>query len=221
MNFSREHQYVFVLNELCGEKNIVRLLEKFNFLTIKQRDELAVTVSQYSTSRKVPFECRNYTIVQLIDNPYRNLINQYRQISRENWILKSADLETFKEMFNKWCEGYLEDIEHLVNENLIEYVTYQKFIFNIKDFSHPHFYVRSESMEEDLQKIPLFSETDIQIREIFFPSLWDDYKNILSKENAKKIFWLNRDFFIKTGYDPFSFSTEKFSLKEKVDFIHN
>jgi len=159
--------------------------------------------------------------VQLIDNPYRNLINQYRQISRENWILKSADLETFKEMFNKWCEGYLEDIEHLVNENLIEYVTYQKFIFNIKDFSHPHFYVRSESMEEDLQKIPLFSETDIQIREIFFPSLWDDYKNILSKENAKKIFWLNRDFFIKTGYDPFSFSTEKFSLKEKVDFIHN
>jgi hypothetical protein len=76
-------------------------------------------------------------------------------------------------------------------------------------------------MEEDLRKIPFFDNIDIQVRGIFFPPLYDDYKDIFSEENAKKLFWLNRDFFMKSGYDPFSFSTEEFSLKKKVDFIHN
>ena len=221
MNFSREHQYVFVLNELCGEKNIVKLLENFGFITVKGKSEIPISFSSYSTNRKIPFECRNYTIIQLVDNPYRNIINRYREISRENWILKSADQEKFKKRFNEWCEGYFEDLEYLVNEGLIDYFTYQQFIFSIKDVGAPHFYVRSENMEEDLRKIPLFDNIDFQVREIFFPPLYDDYKDIFSEENAKKLFWLNRDFFVKTGYEPFSFSTKEFSLKEKVDFIHN
>jgi hypothetical protein len=199
----------------------VKLLENFGFITVKGKAEIPISFSSYSTNRKIPFECRNYTIIQLIDNPYRNIINRYREISRENWILKSADQEKFENRFNEWCQGYFEDLEHLVNEGLIDYFTFQQFIFSIEDVNSPHFYVRSENMEEDLQKIPLFNNTDIQVREIFFPPFYDDYKDIFSEENAKKLFWLNRDFFMKTGYDPFSFSTKEFSLKKKVDFIHN
>ena len=47
-----------------------------------------------------------------------------------------------------------------------------------------------------------------------------DFKDIYSYENARKIFKLNRDFFIETQYDPFSFTTQELTKKEKVDFIH-
>lgn len=221
MNFSREHQYVFVLNELCGEKNIVKILKGLGFITKKKGKEIPVSLSSYSKVREIPYECRNYKIIQHVDNPYRNIINLYRMISKENWVLKYKDKENFKICLNNWCGEFLRDVEYLVQEGLIDNFPFEDFRFGIKDVHSPHFYVRSENMEEDLRKIPLFKDIDIQVREIFFPPLYDDYKDILSDSNAKKLFWLNRDFFMKTGYDPFSFSTKKFSLKEKVDFIHN
>jgi len=47
------------------------------------------------------------------------------------------------------------------------------------------------------------------------------YQKIITRDQAKKIFNFYRPYFDKFGFNPFSFTNEELTLKEKVNFIHN
>lgn len=174
----------------------------------------------FSNMSQITRDFHHFTICRLVDNPYRYLINSYKQISKENWDLKTNNGKVFTEKFNKWLELYFENWDYIINEiNLLEN-GYGHLILNSNLTKKPDFFIHRDKMVEDLKNIPLFENTNLELRDIFFPSETFDFKNIFSYENARKIFYLNRDFFIDTKYDPFSFTTTELTHKQKVDFIH-
>ena len=48
-----------------------------------------------------------------------------------------------------------------------------------------------------------------------------NHQKIITRDQAKKIFNFYRPYFDKFGFNPFSFTNEELTLKEKVNFIHN
>lgn len=220
MNFSRKHKCVFILDKYCGEKNITQILKDFDFRFLSNGEEMVLDRDHFSNMSQITRDFQHFTICRLVDNPYRYLINSYKQISKENWDLKTNNGKVFTEKFNKWLELYFENWDYIINEiNLLEN-GYGHLILNSNLTKKPDFFIHRDKMVEDLKNIPLFENTNLELRDIFFPSETFDFKNIFSYENARKIFYLNRDFFIDTKYDPFSFTTTELTHKQKVDFIH-
>ena len=220
MNFSREHKYVFILDKFCGEKNVTQYLEALDFKFFQYGKETPLKRDNYSNLKKIPKEFMDFTLVRLVDNPYWSVINEFMKISNENWSLKQYTKDFFIDRFNKWLNLYFENWEELYYEGIILDGSYNFLFFDLKNGKKPHYWIKKDSIEQDLKQIPLFDGIEPKIREIFFPKSNFDFKDIYSYENARKIFKLNRDFSIETQYDPFSFTTQELTKKEKVDFIH-
>lgn len=221
MNFSREHKLVFILDKFCGEKNITQVLQDFGFQFLKNQQESPLTRDNFSFGGLIPRAYDDFFIVRLVDNPYYHFIYEFMGLTEENWILKEFSKEYFSQRFNKWLELYFENWDEIYFEDIWRNSQYKTFVCESKSNKIPHFYIKKDNIAEDLKKIELFKNVDIEINEIFFPKTRFDLKNIYTYANAKKIFKLNRNFFLELDYDPFSFTTDELTKKEKVDFIHN
>lgn len=220
MIFSREHKYVFILDEFCGEKNVTQLLQDFDFYFLKNKKETQLKRDKFSNQKQIPKEFQDYTLVRLVDNPYKQIINEFKSITEENWSLKQHTKEHFIQRFNRWIDLYFENWDEIYFERIMFQKSYNHFLFNSERNKKPDFLIKVESMERDILNIPLFKGLEVNVRDIFFPRSRFDFQNVFTYENARKIFKLNRDFFIETQYDPFSFTTQELTKKKKVDFIH-
>jgi hypothetical protein len=220
MIFSREHKYVFILDEFCGEKNVTQLLQDFDFYFLKNKKETQLKRDKFTNLKQISKEFQDYTLVRLVDNPYKQIINEFKSITEENWSLKQHTKEHFIQRFNRWIDLYFENWDEIYFEKIMFQKSYNHFLFNSELNKKPDFFIKVESMERDILNIPLFKGLEVNVRDIFFPRSHFDFQNVFTYENARKIFKLNRDFFIETQYDPFSFTTQELTKKKKVDFIH-
>ena len=86
---------------------------------------------------------------------------------------------------------------------------------------YAEFVIKKETYLEDLQKLPFFDESKINHNLTFLLEPTMAYQNVISLDQAKKIFDFFKDYFNKFGFDPFTFTTEELTKQEKVNFIHS
>jgi hypothetical protein len=94
----------------------------------------------------------------------------------------------------------------------------------------PDFFIKMESLEEDLGKLDFVRESEIwksgYIRDYLNQNPYINirpykFNNIYSLESAKRVYEFNKKQFIICDYDPFSFTRQELSNEEKMKFIHD
>jgi hypothetical protein len=95
----------------------------------------------------------------------------------------------------------------------------EKWTFNDKI---PNSFVRLENYEDDIRKINFINEEFIDSSQIKLKEQRTfEFNEMYSAESAKKIYHFFKRHFYLCGYDPFSFTKEKLTDKEKISFIHD
>ncbi len=155
-----------------------------------------------------------------MDNPYRIVYNEFLINSPTNWKLKKNDTEKKQKEFSNWLD--------LIFYNDLDYYEENRYrvplVFMLcRNFANVEidYVVKKDSYMEDLQKIPFMDPSKFNPKLEFLVKNNLDYQKIITREQAKRIFNFYRPYFDKFGFDPFSFTNQEFTLKEKVDFIHS
>lgn len=219
MNVSHEHSLVWWTKPHMGEKIVATNFSELNFVKSDSKNgNIPIDRNTFSYMGRFPENCENYSLIMSVRNPYFQIINHFLNISETNWSIKTNSLEQFKETMNNWVfEIFSVDRNTLLSiDNLVQHI----LPYKLED-KRPDFVIRYENLFEDLKKFPLL----VQKEPYFNNNLVKDNSlfelNTLTTENAKLIYSIHKKTFEDYDYDPFSFSTHDFTLKEKVDFIHN
>jgi hypothetical protein len=90
------------------------------------------------------------------------------------------------------------------------------------DFSQksPDYIIRLENLVEDINKIDILDHVSHDFHLVNQLDISDKFKDVFSYEHARVIYKVHRHIFDLMGYDPFSFTTQDLSHKERVHFIH-
>lgn len=219
MNVSHEHRVIWLTKPEMGEKFVATALEPFNFETIDVKNNGRPTTKQHiSFIDKIPSGCEDYSLILSMRNPYFQIINYYLKVSETNWVLKSQSREEFKESLNKWVsEIFSVDEEVLLQtDNNLQQIFPYKF-----QGKHIDFVIKYEKIQESLIELLFLMGKNLRTNQNLLKDNTEFEIDALTFENAQKIYKVFKKTFNDFNYDPFSFSSGEFSLKEKVDFIHN
>ena len=216
MNVSKEHLAVLLLAKHSGDRFFADFFGKFSFFV--GDDPLSQT--KFSTNLYKYENIDGYKKIACIDNPYRIVYQEFLSISSENWKKKTNLLEKQQKDFTRWFDNIFYNNLGYLSENCHKHQV--GFLF-CNDFSTMEidYVVKKESYFQDLQKIPFVDVSRINSNLDFLVKQSNDYQKVLNREQAKKIFDFYRPYFDKFEFDPFSFTNQELSLKEKVDFIHS
>jgi hypothetical protein len=216
MNVSQEHLAVLLLAKHSGERFFADLFGQLGF-NFKDEPLSQKNFFMYPHNFK---NYEKYLKIACIDNPYNIVYQEFFKNSSTNWKLKGNNIEKQREEFSNWMDlVFYNDVDYL-DKNCAGHAII--FLF-CKDFSQLNidYVVKKESYLLDLQKIPFVETSKINENLNFLMETKNDHKEIINKEQAKRIFNFYRPYFDKFGFDPFSFTNQELSLKEKVDFIHS
>ncbi len=216
MNVSQEHLAVLLLAKNTGEHFFADLFGKLGFHFKNEPispNNLYILETNFQNYEE-------YTKIACLDNPYRIVYNEFLINSPTNWKLKKNDTEKKQEEFSNWLD--------LIFYNDLDYYEENRYrvplVFMLcRNFANVEidYVVKKDSYMEDLQKIPFMDPSKFNPKLEFLVKNNLDYQKIITREQAKRIFNFYRPYFDKFGFDPFSFTNQEFTLKEKVDFIHS
>jgi|LakMenE18May11ns_1017448.scaffolds.fasta_scaffold9945992_5 hypothetical protein len=216
MNVSQEHLAVLLLAKHSGERFFSDLFGKLGFYF---KDEPLSQKNFFMYPHNFG-DYEKYLKITCIDNPYNIIYEEFLKNSNTNWKLKTNTIEKQQEEFSYWFD--------LIFYNEVDYLEgncsgHALIFLFCRDFFKLDidYVVKRESYFEDLQKIPFVDVSKINKNLLFLLETKKDHQNVINKEQAKKIFDFYKPYFEKFGFDPFSFTSQELSLKEKVDFIHS
>lgn len=216
MNVSQEHLMVLLLAKNSGERFFADLFGKLGF----HFNNEPISTRNLCLLQKNLQDYEEYSKIVCLDNPYRIVYNEFLINSPTNWKLKGNTIEKQQEEFSNWLD--------LIFYNDVDYYQDNRdrvpLVFMLcRDFADLKidYLVKKESYLEDLQKIPFMDLSKLNPKLEFLMENDLDYQNIITKEQAGRIFRFFQPLFDKFGFNPFSFTQEELSLKEKVDFIHS
>ena len=220
VNVSEEHRLIWVPFPSTGERALADFFSKKGFFLKKNFGEYEIetlSLANVSFSKFKEDKYDSYDIICSIDNPYRLIINHFKKFSTTNWTLKSNCKEILSEKFNEWIHPVIfDDILQIDPMDTTHFFLFPFFeTENVKTY-----YLRVDRLEKDLNSLGVFGKKSFGIKKQHLPDLSNSYKDVFSYEHARIIYHLNKTTFDKLDYDPFSFTTRKLTMKEKVDFIH-
>ena len=216
MNVSQEHLMALLFAINTGERFFADLFGNFSFFNKSEPLSQKNFTSNYDNLDEIV----NYKKIVCLDNPYRMVYQEFLINSSENWKKKTKSIEYQQEEFTYWFDKiFYNDVDYL-NNNCARHQV--RFLFS-KDFYKLDidYVIKKESYIEDLSKIPFMDISKINQKLVFLVKDDFNHQKIITRDQAKKIFNFYRPYFDKFGFNPFSFTNEELTLKEKVNFIHN
>jgi hypothetical protein len=216
MNVSHKHNHILLTPNKCASKIVKQILHGYDFL--EQPDE--------------SFHNLNYKLISTIRNPYDWIFSIFINFELISVFLNKSLKDDIKKHFNKWIQKFILSEKLVATHNFslkisIDDIHLYKDLFNKRI---PNFFIRMENIQEDLEKLDFIkndlswdlkkNEEELKTnkykihREYTFNSMYDI-------ETAKKVYFYYKKHFNLADYDPFSFTTEILTEKEKINFIHD
>lgn len=218
MNVSHEHRMVWWTKPNMGEKIVASSFKDHNFINFGDKLETNLfSKDNFSLRNEIPESCQDYLLTISVRNPYFQIINYYLDVSVYNWKLKTVSMDNFKKKLNKW----VGEIFSVQKEVLLDTNNLLQGILPYRNLPYtPHFVIKYENMFEDLSNLPFIDRENLFLNENLMVDNSRFEVNTLTSENAQLIYKIHKKTFEDFGYDPFSFTDQELTLKEKVDFIH-
>ena len=216
MNVSHKHNYILLTPNKCASKIVKQLLRGYDFLG--QPDESFYNIK--------------YKLISTIRNPYDWIFSIFINFELRSVFLNKILKDEIRNHFNIWIQKFIlnEKLEATHNSSLkinIDDIHFYRDIFKKRD---PDFLIRMENIQEDLEKLD-FIKTDLswdskKIEEELKTNKYKTYReytfnSMYDVETAKKVYFYYKKHFNLADYDPFSFTTETLTEKEKINFIHD
>jgi hypothetical protein len=239
MNISHKHKTIWWAPERCGTTTTSKIFNNFEFMYYLDSEERTLSIDNQgrpyqSHNINISPKYKDYKIICSIRNPYDRMLGIYlnfTSIGRTSVYTKTNN-EFFKDKFSYFVEEVFtyKKINSKLKEPignkgiLINYI--EKYKFNTQ---LPHQYIRMENMIEDLEKIDFISQSEMfktgQLRNYIENSPHHNirpyqFNTMYDLKTAKLVYEHNKKHFILFGYDPFSFTSEKLSNEEKMNFLH-
>lgn len=224
MNVNWDKKCIFLCQPSTGERDISEYLGKIGFVThynSENSESRPLERTKQSCNFLSPWTYDDFKLIVSMDNPYRRIVNEYKRFSHINWSLKTKTKEELSEKFNKKFEHmfiddlFLVDRLNKVNEGVYSFVL--PYDFSVKT---PDYIIRADNIVEDLYNIHDLDHIPHNFHLLDQLDLSDKFQDVISYQHARVIYKVHRHIFDMMGYDPFSFTTQDLSLKERVHFIH-
>lgn len=231
MNVSRKNKIIWWSPECVDSRVLRKILSNYDFYTKKKDGTFAVLSENEKESHSTEIDeiYLNYTIFCSIINPYNLVWAIFLDKCYKNIVIDKFSHDIVIKKFNTWVQSiFIEKklsvkINNSLNNKSDDNNFFQKFLFNKKT---PDYFIRNEFILEDLEKLPL-TKNDLQS---FSGMTEKNYKitnkplefyDVYSFESAKLVYFLYKKFFYLTDYNPFSFTKQILTEKQKISFIHD
>jgi hypothetical protein len=224
MNVNHEHKIIWWAPERCGTKALANIFSKLGFEFYQKN-----TKSTYQSHEiEIPEEFSDYKIIFSTRNPYDRVISLFTNFTNvgKNTLYTKDSQSHFIQKYEIFLKELFANADRKMNKPILNnYIL--KYSFENKV---PDMIVRMESMIEDLSKIEFVKNSDLWKSGYIHDYLIDNeyiirrpykFNKVYTQLGAKLVYEHHIKHFILCGYNPFSFTTEIMSNKEKMDFIHD
>jgi hypothetical protein len=235
MNISHKHKIIWWAPERSGTKITREIFSDYDFFVWdpKLNNEISLKERYTSHLNQIPKEFSDYELICSVRNPYDRIFAVFLMTQFSDVIIEKSIHQEVREKFNKWViNSFINKKTSVVlskinQTNNINYNFFSKWTFEDRI---PNYFVRMENLSEDLKNLNLIQtnpswnfEKIIQIVEnnkfiTKRPFKFDDFYNF---ESARRVYFYYKRVFNLVPYDPFSFSQENLSEKEKYSFLHD
>ena len=217
MNVSHKHKSIWLAPEKCATKIVKQLLLGYEFSEQKKDDS---------------FYRLGYKLISSIRNPYDRIFSIFINFELSPVFLNKTLKNEIKQHFNEWIQKLMvcEKLSVGYNASLKINIGDAYFYRDIFKERNPDFLIRMENIQEDLEKLE-FIKNDLnwdskKVEEELKTNKFKinrEYKfnYMYDIESAKRVYFLYKNHFHLAGYNPFSFTTETLTEKERISFIHD
>lgn len=238
MNISHEHKIIWWAPERCGTKATAHIFSKlgFEYFTDETETKKQITdngIYYQSHSLKYPEKYGDYKIICSIRNPYDRMLSIFSNFTNlgSTFVYTKDKSQNLVNTFESFIREMLLYNKVSTKEDL-EKRPIQKSYLSKYSFETqvPDFFIKMESLEEDLGKLDFVKESKIwksgYIRDYLNRNPYINvrpykFNNVYNLESAKRVYEYHKKQFIICDYNPFSFTTEELSNEEKMKFIHD
>ena len=209
MNISHEHKLIWLSPEMSGTENVSKILEKHGFLSVEGKTEEQL-LSEYP----------DYKVICGMINPYERVFLLHLKGDLRSIQLKKHHFDALKTEFNDWGRQMLipNKLTIVVNDTFIETNNTTKYLKKwVFDHKIPDFFVKSEDLINDLNKLGFIDEDIIinnDVKQFNFNKMYDF-------DLAKRVYHLYKKHFYLCDYSPFSFTDKELTDEEKISFLHD
>jgi len=234
MNISHKHKVIWWAPAKCGTKIIKTLLHGYDFfaqINGNEFRELETTYQSHIIAQ--PKEYDDYKIILSIRNPYDRIFSIFLNFQLQTFTPHKNLKNELKKEFNIWLNKIMLNEKLIVERKFLlgvntETETY--FCENLFKGRMPDFLIRMENIQEDLEKLDFIKndlswdskkvEEELKTNKI---KIEREYKfnSMYDIETAKKVYTFYKTHFYFCDYNPFSFTTETLTEKEKINFLHD
>lgn len=231
MNISYLNKLIWLAQEHSGSDIVREIFKDFDFFSInhKKGEEIDLRFTSESHSMTKIENYSDYSIICSIRNPYDRVWMLFLEMWYPNVAIDKFNHGIFKEKFNYWIKTHflLEKNDIKIKENIIS-VNSELDWFNKWNFNKikPHFFIRFENIQKDLEKLSILQNTIEKYGDVFKNSKYKsksplEFNNVYETESARLIYKLYKEHFHLANYDPFSFTKNRLSDNEKITFLHD
>jgi hypothetical protein len=224
MNVNWDKKCILMCQTKTGDKDVCEYFGKIGFVShffLDKFDDKPLTRKSFSNKFLFPWIYDDFKLIVTMDNPYRRIVNEYKRFSHINWGLKTNVKEDLYNRFNtKFDELFMDDLYKVELDNRIHESQYNFLLPYDLSVKIPDYIINVENLINDIHNIDVLDHTDHDFSLIDQIDLSDKYKDVFSYQNARVIYKVHRHIFDMMGYDPFSFTTQDLTQKERVHFIH-
>jgi hypothetical protein len=234
MNVSHEYKMIWWAPERTATKLTAQILKNYNFEYFVGKNNYKKLCDPYhSHDLNIPEGCENYKIICNMRNPYDRVLGLYLNFTSVG--INSVFTRDSKEKFIKRFNYFVEELYHyaILTDKIVnlerekpvkDYISSLNFENRIPDF-----FIRTENMVEDFQKIDFITQSDLwesgQIQEMIYNNNFKinrpfSFNEVYSFESANKVYQYQKKLFFICDYDPFSFTTDEINDESRKKFLH-
>lgn len=230
MNVNHEHKIIWWAPERCGTKALANIFSKLGFKFYYKNNfiENFIQSTYQSHQIEIPDEFSDYKIIFSTRNPYDRILSLFSNFTNvgKNALYTKDDPFNFIQKYEIFLKELFENDGKKLDKPLLNNFIL-KYSFETKV---PDIIIRMESIIEDLSKIEFVKNSELWKSGYIHDYLIDNehivrrpytFNTVYTRIGAKLVYEHHIKHFILGGYDPFSFTTELLSNKEKMDFIHD
>lgn len=238
MNISHEHKIIWWAPERCGTKATAHIFNKLGFEYFvdetENRKQITNGGSYYqSHSLKYPEKYKDYKIICSIRNPYDRMLSIFLNFTNlgSTFVYTKDKPQKLVNTFDSFIREMLLYHKVSTKKDLVKKPLQKAYLSKYSfETQIPDFFIKMESLEEDLGKLDFVRESEIwksgYIRDYLNQNPYINirpykFNNVYSLESAKRVYEFNKKQFIICDYDPFSFTRQELSNEEKMEFIHD
>ena len=226
MNVSLDNKVIWFSPECTGGHIIRNIFKNFGFYRFdtEKGSKLTPLDNSVESSSNVLSEIyQNFSKIATVRNPYDRVWCCYCDFYTKT--LDNRNFEHTKEKFDYFLRNaFIEKSDGIILDPLFSQNSYfSKWTFDDLQVDRV---IRFEYMEQDLTNLE-FLKNNLSSDKISYLRMElakmktpFDFKKLYTIQNARKIYEFYKKYFIDFDYDPFSFTTEEISERDKIKFIH-